>query len=107
MDDRLIYLKLHEAEEKLMVAMCDEDLIGKILEEGDLVIDLKAYSDFYKGELLSPAEARFRVDSSKVYSSNVVGEESVKAAIDLELIEKENVMIVKGVPFAQSFKMDK
>ena len=103
----MIYLKLHEAEEKLMVAMCDEGLIGKILEEGDLVIDLKAYSDFYKGELLSPAEARFRVDSSKVYSSNVVGEESVKAAIDLELIEKENVMIVKGVPFAQSFKMDK
>ena len=103
----MIYLKLHEAEEKLMVAMCDESLIGKILEEGDLVIDLKAYSDFYKGELLSPAEARIRVDSSRVYSSNIVGDESIKAAIDLGLVEKENVMMVKGVPFAQSFKLDK
>ena len=103
----MIYLKLHEAEEKLMVAMCDEALLGKILEEGDLVIDLKAYSDFYKGELLSPAEARFKVDSSRIYSSNIVGDESVKAAIDLGLVEKENVMTVNGVPFAQSFKLDK
>ncbi|MEM3892726.1 MAG: DUF424 family protein [Thermofilum sp.] len=42
-----------------------------------------------------------------MYSSNVVGDESIKAAIDLGLVEKENVMMVKGVPFAQSFKLDK
>ena len=103
----MIYVKLHKAQEKLLVAMCDQDLIDKVLEEGDIVLDLKSYSNFYVGELADPDDAVKKVDVSKVYSSNVVGKESVKAAIDMGLVEPENVKSVMGVPFAQSFKIEK
>ena len=103
----MIYIKLHVAQDKLLVAMCDQALIGKVLEEGDIVIDLKSYSEFYKGELTEPEAAASKVDTSKVYSSNVVGEEATKAAISMGLIEASNVKSVMGVPFAQSFMMDR
>ncbi|MEM3841274.1 MAG: DUF424 family protein [Candidatus Micrarchaeaceae archaeon] len=107
MDDLLIYVKLHASQGKLLVAMCDEELIGQMLEEGEITIDLDAYSDFYKGELTEPDDVKNKVDVAKVYSSNIVGKESIRAAINLGLIEAGNIKSVMGVPFAQSFLMDK
>ena len=37
----MIYIKIHQAEEGDIIAACDESLIDKVLEEGEIYIDLK------------------------------------------------------------------
>ncbi len=101
----LIYLKIHDTENGKIVAMCDESLIDKVLEEGKLVIDIKNYSDFYMDKLISADDPRGIPERSRIVSANIVGKESVKVAVDCGVIEKGHVKTVNGVPYAHAYKV--
>jgi hypothetical protein len=102
----MLYLKLHKTENGMVVAMCDEDAIGKTLEDKDIFMDLKRYSGFYKGELLDRKGALRKIREESVYSANVVGREAVDVAIEGGLIKRENVKHIQGVPYAQAYKVN-
>lgn len=102
----MIYLKLHETENGAMVAMCDQSLIGKTLSEGDLFIDLRAYASFYKGELVSKEKAREIIDSKKIHSANIVGKESVDAAVALGILDRAAVLMVQDVPYGHAYSVE-
>jgi hypothetical protein len=89
-----------------MVAVCDESLIDKILEEGELVMDIKNYSDFYKGNLIPSKELAELITRESVASANIVGKEAVDIAIETKLIEKGHIRKIKGVPYAQAYRVD-
>ncbi|MCL5680102.1 MAG: DUF424 family protein [Candidatus Marsarchaeota archaeon] len=97
----MIYVKIHDTEEGNIIAMCDSALIGNVYEEGDMVLDLKDYSDFYVGDLADPNE--IELPEHKFNSANIVGEESIEVAIRHKLIEKENVNRIMGVPYAHTY----
>jgi hypothetical protein len=101
----LIYIKIHNTESGRIVAMCDESVIGKIIEEEDVEIDLKTYSDFYKGRLVGPEGVPSINELEDMSSANIVGKESVAIAIDKGIIGERSVRIVCGVPFAQAFRI--
>jgi hypothetical protein len=84
--------------------MCDESLMGKVLEEGDLILDIKNYGDFYKGELVGKADAEKLIDKRSLFSANIVGKESIAAALHCGIVEKGSVMHIKKIPYANSFK---
>jgi hypothetical protein len=42
-----MYVKIHKTENKDIVAVCDEDLLGKKFEEKELILDVS--EEFYKG----------------------------------------------------------
>ncbi|MCL5100107.1 MAG: DUF424 family protein [Candidatus Marsarchaeota archaeon] len=98
----MIYLKLHETNEGRILAMCDESLIDRVLEEGDAYVDIKGYADFYKGSLVGAKEFS-ELETAGISSANIVGEESVGLAIGRELIKEENVKKIKGVPYAHAY----
>ncbi|EET89827.1 MAG: DUF424 family protein [Candidatus Micrarchaeales archaeon] len=102
----MIYYKEHVLEEGVIIAICDENLIDKVLEDGDLFIDVASYSDFYKGELIDP-NAEVKLNLREFDSANVIGSESVAFAIKNFLIGKDNVKMVGEVPYAQSYKVKK
>lgn len=103
----MIYIKTHESENGSVVAMCDDTLIDKILEEGDVYLDIKSYSSFYKGELVDAKRAKDIIEERDVvYSANLVGKESIKVGLDTGIIEKDNVLKVKKVPYAQAYKVN-
>lgn len=80
-----------------VVALCDKKLIGKTLEEKNL--QLKVSERFYKGEELSEDKI---IDILKSKSNiNIVGEESIKLALKIGVISKENIIKIKGVPHVQ------
>ena len=83
-----------------VVAICDKDLLGKKFEEGKFQLDIK--ESFYKGEEASEEEAiKIIKDMSKEDSTfNIVGEEAVNAALRAEIISKEGIKKIQGVPFA-------
>ncbi len=102
----MIYFKSYNTEKGHIVAMCDEELIGKVLEEGPLVIDIKTYANFYKGELLDEKAAANKLSSMEIYSANIVGEEAVRIIKGKEAINDSDIKKIKGVPFVHLYKID-
>jgi hypothetical protein len=101
----MIYLKIHPTDNGNMVAMCDSKLIDQVLSEGDLEINLKDYSDFYKGQLLSKDAVLGLVKKEDVYSANIVGDEAVKVALEKGIIEKGHVKRISKIPYANAFRV--
>jgi hypothetical protein len=83
-----------------VVAICDKDLLGKKFEEGKFQLDVK--ESFYKGEETSEEEAiKIIKDMSKEDATfNIVGEEAVDTALKAEIISKEGIKKIQGIPFA-------
>ncbi|MGC8568069.1 MAG: DUF424 family protein [Candidatus Micrarchaeia archaeon] len=101
----MIYIKIHETDKGEIIAMCDEELIDSVIEEGDLEINIKDYSEFYRGEITSPEKAKSIIDISKMFSLNAIGQESIKAAISMKIIEKRNIGYISGIPYAYAVKL--
>jgi hypothetical protein len=99
----MIYLKKHHTENGVMLAMCDVDLIDKVLTEGDLEINIRAYSAFYKGDIINPKSAKGIIDAENIHSVNAIGKEAVGAAIASSIIEEAHVKRIKDVPYAQAY----
>ncbi len=102
----MIYIRIHHTDKGMMVAMCDEELIGQVFTEGAREINLKDYADFYKGELIREEEVLKRIDESSLYSANVVGKRAVKQVIKKGLASQKQVAKVSGVQFVQIYTMD-
>ena len=100
----MIYVKKHSSDHGTVIAMCDEELLGKLIEEGKRVIDLKTHANFYKGSLLTEEEAAEELEPD-IYSANIVGKRAVKIAIAKGLATKEQVMRIKDVEILQIFSI--
>jgi hypothetical protein len=83
-----------------IVAICDEELLGKYFSEGKLQLEVK--KSFYYGEPYSEDEVilimkkMFKEDAT----FNIVGENSVNAAIKAGIIDESCVKRIQGIPFA-------
>ncbi len=83
-----------------IIAVCDEDILGKRFEEGKFQLDVK--ENFYKGkemteELVIEIMKKF---SGEDATFNIVGKNSVNAALNAGIISEEGVGKIKGIPFA-------
>lgn len=91
-------VKIHKKESRTIIAVCDKDLIGKLLEENGKQLDLRG--EFYKGEELTTEEIGDLVRNAD--GVNLVGQEAVNLGLQEGVIEKENIITVKGIPHAQA-----
>lgn len=89
-----------------MLAMCDEELLGRVLKEGKVYIDLEKYASFYKGEVLSEADAEGRISFDEVRSANVIGKRSVDLLIKFKIITRADVRLVQDVPVVQVYNVE-
>ncbi|VVB80896.1 Uncharacterised protein [uncultured archaeon] len=91
-------VKIHKKESRTIIAVCDKDLIGKLLEENGKQLDLRG--EFYKGEEMSVEEIGDLMRNAD--GVNLVGTEAVNLGLQEGVIDKENVITVKGTPHAQA-----
>lgn len=96
-----ISIKIYETHPRI-IAVCDSNLLGKNFEEGKVQIEIR--EDFYKGNFYSLEEAEkiLKKLSEDYCSFNIVGEKSIEIAIKLNLINKENILYIRGIPIAIS-----
>ena len=94
-----IFFKIHKSY-RLVVAVCDKDVYGRKLVDGNRQLDLT--SQFFEGEEVSETELKERMtDVAKEDATfNIVGEKSIKVAKELEIVRDEGVIEIEGVPFA-------
>jgi uncharacterized protein len=91
-------VKVHKSKDgKTVVAACDDELRGKVFEEGNKQLDLS--SDFYAGDKLTDKEAGDLIRNADMI--NLVGEKAVKLGVDEDVIDTENIIKIEGIPFAQ------
>ena len=89
-----MYLKIHSSGERKIIAICDENLIGKTFEEKDL--QLQVSERFYKGEKVS--EEIILEEIKEADYVNIVGKNSINFGIKNKLILKSNIILIQKIP---------
>jgi len=89
-------VKKHIDNGRLILAVCDEDIVGKKYEEHELVLDLSA--KFYAGEKMSKTELANLI--KKAYIINAVGQNSIMFLINKNIITKEECKKINAIPYA-------
>ena len=97
----MISIKIYKKGKDLLIGACDEELIGKKFEDEKFQIDVT--KDFYDGERISPEILKKYLEEATI--ANLVGEETIKAALEMGLIDEECIIRIKGIPHAQMVKM--
>lgn len=97
----MICIKIYKRGKDVLIAACDEKLIGKTFEEGKFQIEVR--KDFYDGERVTPEILKEFLENSTI--ANLVGDETIKCAIEMGLIDPDCVIKIKGIPHAQMVRM--
>ena len=91
-----VYLKIHNIDENVTIACCDEYLLNQVFREGNRRIEIS--TQFFGGRLINLETA---IDLLKEASCfNIVGEKIIEKAIGCNLLPKEGVRSIEGVPMA-------
>ncbi len=91
------WTKVYRVEMDVLVAVCDEELLGQVFEEGEVVLDVRR--EFYGGERLSEREVLQVLREATII--NLTGEGAVRMGIKSGLIDRRRVLRVQGIPHAQ------
>lgn len=95
--------KYRDGSVRRVVAACDSALLGKVLEEGEVILDLKTYKPFYAGEEVSEAELLEMLRGAE--NLNLVGKQVINAASKVLPIDPKKARKIGGVPHLQFYKL--
>ena len=97
-----MYLKMHASPDGEIVALCDIELIGKVLASGKARLDLSAYAPFYLGKKVEEKET---VDALRIaQNANIVGKKALEAAKKAGL-SVSHAKTIGGVPHLQVYRL--
>ena len=87
-------------QDSLMINICDIELIGLRLQEGELLIDITR--EYFQQEIIEAVEAEELLRTCSI--ANLVGERIVSQAVQLKLAKERSIRRISGVPFLMIFK---
>ena len=90
------------SDNKLILTVCDNEIIGKKFETNDLKLDLS--SDFYKGK--EKTENNIVKLFPAAYMINLVGQKSVELGLKSKIISKKDIIKIKDIPYVQVISLD-
>jgi hypothetical protein len=91
-----VYLKVHIKNDLETIACCDEELLNQVYKEGNLRIEIS--NQFFGGNLIDLENALLILKEATCF--NIVGEKIIKKAVECQLLPKEGVRYINGVPMA-------
>ena len=96
-----VYVKTVIRGKDMIVAVCDEEILGKTLEGGK--VPFKVSEGFYKGILGDVDEAIAVMKQATI--CNLVGRHIVRAAVDCKMVHERAIIYFGDVPHAQIVKL--
>ena len=84
----------------ILVNICDEELVGRTVEEGRLKVHLS--KEFYSGEVVDKGEALRLIRTCSIV--NLAGERSVSLAVENSVGSPHAVKEIAEVPFLMIYK---
>lgn len=97
------YFKRHISGEKVVVGICDSELVGRKFSENGMALNVSEY--FFKGELAD--EGKIAEIVKNAGSLNLIGKKIIEICIDLGVVERENVQEISSIPYALVFNIGK
>ena len=91
-----VYLKIHIKDDIETIACCDENLLNQVFTEGNLRIEIS--NQFFGGRLIELEDAILILKQASYF--NIVGEKIINRCITSQLLTKEGVRFINGVPMA-------
>jgi hypothetical protein len=95
------YMKLRKIGNNVLLAICDAEILGKILHEGKIVFHVK--EEFYGGMRVNVEDAIAMIKNSTIV--NMIGRNVVEKAIEEGYVHPEAVINIEGIPHAQIVKI--
>ncbi len=93
----MIRVKVHRYGANTLIAACDEDLLGRMLRDGELRLEVSP--EFYDGDRGGEEMLLSRLTAATM--ANLVGEEVCRIAAEHDFIDPDRVITIEGVPHAQ------
>ena len=90
-------LKQHIISGKIILVVCDDEILGKKFEEGRKQLDFT--TDFFKGNKKTEEETKQLMKRSHYLNLN--GEKTVAIGIELKLVDKKNIIWISNIPHAE------
>jgi len=94
-------LKTYQQGRETLIAVCDSDILGEKFKEGHLCIEVSP--DFFGEEKATGSDVEMALLQATM--ANFVGCKAVEHAIRLGYVERENVLSIDGVLYAQMVRM--
>lgn len=95
--------RVSEYQGNVMLNMCDAELLGRRIGQGDDDHTMHISEEYYGGEIISREKASKLLKDSSII--NMVGEEAVSLAAELGVGSRDGARIISDVPFLLIFKM--
>lgn len=96
-----MYLKTHRSGTELLIAICDCALMGKKFVEGHLRLEIQPA--FFGDQKATTKDVESAL--AKATIANFVGEQAVGHAVRLGYVDRDNVLMINGIPCAQMVLM--
>ncbi len=94
-------MKVYRTREAVVLAACDEDLLGKEFREGKAV--LRVSKSYYGGELVDRETLLSLIREADIVG--LVGEGSISVAMDAGYVRPGDEKTVQGVPHVNIYKL--
>lgn len=94
---RLLSIKVHKTPKETLLAVCDLEILGRKFSEGEKRIEV--YRSFYGGSLVDESNLAEYFKGATIV--NLVGERSVKKAIELGYVSSDRVLKIGETVHAQ------
>jgi len=101
----MLFMRVHvmKKEKTRILAVCDGELIGKLLKDGERTLDLGKYGSFYGEKKVSEKEIAREI--ARATSMNFVGEKAVEIALRAGVASERDVVHIAKVPHVQVYKI--
>lgn len=87
--------------DEILLAACDDDVLGRTLENEDIQLDVK--ESFYGGKKIDRERLKRELEACTI--ANLVGQNTVEAAMEMGFGSESDVMKIDGVPHLQVVRM--
>ncbi|HJT48316.1 MAG TPA: DUF424 family protein [Nitrososphaeraceae archaeon] len=98
--NELYAIRLTEYQGSLMINICDIELVGSRLQEGELLIDIT--KEYFQQEIIEAIQAEELLRTCSI--ANLVGERIVSQAVRMNLAKERSIRRISGIPFLMIFK---
>lgn len=99
----LVFAKVCNLRGERLVAICDEELLGKKIHDEDRDLTIHVNEFFYKGERMKASDAVGLLKSATI--ANLTGKKIVDHAIKAGFVKHDAVAVIAGIPHAQIVRM--
>lgn|SRR5574338_290521 len=95
------FVRTSNYQNSAMLNMCDEDLLGRVIKNGKIQINIS--KSYYGQRLVEHDEAEMLMKNSTIL--NLVGKQTIDMSVDLKIGTRQGVKTIDDVPFLIIFKM--